>query len=470
MIKIKRYSLVFRLLLFKSSLLFITSCSKVVINKENFIQELKKEYNLFEPNNVIDINYTRVNYNAYQSYNYKNPDSLFIKSHVIINVNDSVYFASRIAKFPGVHKFSQQEFQKNNIGFIYDSLGVVLGKRVLRQNKASYNQVKNEVYSILNFYYIQDLVTDKSVEVLGFKSTYNGFSVSIKNKINDTLIYSFIENPIELVSVENETSKELWNFLDFNKNYASKIQYFKNGQLKYDYKINSLYTKDKIADSYLSLPQGYEDTNIIENKELELTKIGENIYLITNVANDRNIVYQLNRNKITVFGAPISDKFSEEVFNLIKKKHLNAEINKVYITHPHSDHIGGLKFYANKGVKIITDKYSADAIKNYPKFIEHAHSFQFDYIKDESVIDDVKYYFPKNNHSKSQSFAYFINENLIYQGDFIQIPADNSIPKHVSETTISFVDFVRSKNLQIDRIICHHRNNNLDLDILNTIK
>jgi hypothetical protein len=72
-----------------------------------------------------------------------------------------------------------------------------------------------------------------------------------------------------------------------------------------------------------------------------------------------------------------------------------------------------------------------------------------------------------NSHSKGQSFVHFKNIGVIYQADFLDVPFDNTIPKELTNYAKTFLDFIRSKKLNFNRIVGHHSNNNVSVEVMN---
>ncbi|WDD97613.1 hypothetical protein [Thalassomonas actiniarum] len=70
-------------------------------------------------------------------------------------------------------------------------------------------------------------------------------------------------------------------------------------------------------------------------------------------------------------------------------------------------------------------------------------------------------------HSDGQSFVYFPDNEIIYQGDFLEISFDNSLPTHMADVEKEFIEFLHQEKLPYQRIIGHHKNNNMTPDVVN---
>jgi hypothetical protein len=151
------------------------------------------------------------------------------------------------------------------------------------------------------------------------------------------------------------------------------------------------------------------------------------------------------------------------------KQFPQKKITSVYVTHPYSDHIAGLTAYAKLGAEIRADAYSIEAIKAYPRFKEDLETFKFQMIANDELIDGVRFYVLENFRAKRQSFAYFESSGIIYQSDFLEVAFDNTIPNILPSYTKTFIDFIRRKQLKIERIVGHHRNNDISIDVINKL-
>jgi len=283
------------------------------------------------------------------------------------------------------------------------------------------------------------------------------------------LTYTFQLNPIKLLSHYNERNGQRFTYSAPTYyqgiTYASKVL-MEEENYQSEMLVENLAVTGKIDPIKLSIPMGYGPIVKNEQPPLLTEMIAKDIYLISNVS-DRYVALKVEKTGIMVFGAPLSEQMSEEVITHINKQFPNKKINSVYISHPHSDHIGGLVAYAKNGITILADAYSIEAIKAFPRFAKDIAMFKFHAFKHKELINGVRFYIPENSHAKGQSFAYFQDSEIIYEGDLLEVPFDNTIATYISEVEKQFVEFVRAEKLSIKRIIGHHRNGNISPDVMN---
>ncbi|UII81418.1 MBL fold metallo-hydrolase [Flagellimonas sp. CMM7] len=437
------------------------------LKESEILKRIEEHYTNDKNSKGITISYERINFNPYQSFDFRSPDSLTSKN--TITISDNSFFAERWVFFPGGFNFGLKEFQQNSLGYLYDLNGILMGKRAIPQDKERINEVRDELEKIIDYKFSQSLFSEQNKILLDSLDLKNNSVSLIKiNDAKDSLWITFQINPIALKSVISHSKKEKWVFSSFTENdgivFLEDIDYYKNGTLKHIYSIKNISEIESMPEKELSIPDGITIYETI-TKEPEIQEIAPDLYLITPIAEDRNVLFTINRDNITVFGAPLSDRFSNQVIELIKNNFPDKNIESVYVTHAHSDHIGGLGAYVKIGASILTDSFSIETIKSFPRFKGQIDSFVFEPIKNrEKRGSNTQFFVIDNSHCKSQGFVYFKNGQTIYQGDFLEIPEDNTLPTYLPLTTLEFYDFVNKEKLSIKRIIAHHRNNHITME------
>ncbi|MEM9648107.1 MAG: MBL fold metallo-hydrolase [Bacteroidota bacterium] len=413
----------------------------------------------------LHVSYQQVGFNPYQSYDYEHPDSL--RSMHTVHLDGQDFFAERRAWFPGGFEFGLKEFQQDSVGYQYDLKGIILGKRAINQPKERIEEVEEELTQLVDFRFSQKFFSQEDrigVDTLDFQKNLATL-IQITDE-QDTLKVTYQMEPVALRSVSYTGSEEEWLF-DNRKGatHMDNIKHFKNGSLKSLYSLKQVEQINGIADEHFAIPEDFS-IYLPEKKEPSIERIGPDLYLVKSLPSDRNVLFAMEPEGITVFGAPISDSLSQLVIDLIATQFPGTQIHAVYVTHAHSDHIGGLPAYVKLGATILTDAYSISAIKAYPKFADTIDSFVFKEVVDESIIGHAQFFVVDNSHSKGQGFVYFRTNEVIYQGDFFEIPADNTFPHYVPNATREFMEFIATRNLGVKRIVAHHRNDFITMELL----
>lgn len=461
--------------IFCLSLIIITANSNAQkFTEENFLKALASKY---QSTNMIDnftIDYQFKGASGAQSYEHNKPTNSHNHKIVDVDVNNKNYFLYNIRSgFPGGFVFETKEFQKDMKRYRYDVNGVLYGKQVLALDpKFGFQNKLDEINEVLDVFAIKSLLEGKmNGDMIQTKiDNMTKQAVIEQNSLRlGKLTYRFQLTPLKLVSLYNEKNGQLFTYSQHvHRNgfeYASRIA-LKESHYQSNILITSFAKKMSIDAKKIAIPMGYGPIVKTTKKALKTEMIAKDLYLISNVR-DRYVAFKVDDTGIMVFGAPLSDAMSKKVIAHINKQFPMKKIKTVYITHHHSDHIGGLNAYAQKGVTILADKYSIAAIKAFPRFTDNIANFSFRAIEHKEMINGVRFYLPENSHAKGQSFAYFEQSKIIYEGDLLEVPFDNTIATYMSAVEKQFVEFVRKENLNIKRIIGHHRNGNISTEVMN---
>ena len=378
--------------------------------------------------------------------------------------------------FTGGLLLDEVHFQNDNESLRYEKNGISLGKRVSKQSMNSFERYKNLTMMNIDFFAVRPLLEETNVDT-NIKLHQNELSkqTSLTHKVADDKVmeYVFSSSPLRLLSINNKARRRIYIYDDYQTShgitYARSLVKYYNGDTipSYITHMDNFEIIEEIEPTKLQLPEGYGSVILKSDKSLISTEIAPDLYLVSNASANRNTLFKINGNDIMVFGAPVNRKRSEQTIELISDQFPQKKITSVYITHPYSDHIAGLAAFAKLGAVIRADAYSIEAIKTYPRFKEEIATFKFQTITDDELIDGVRFYVLENSRAKRQSFAYFEDKGIIYQSDFLEVAFDNTIPQILPSYSKTFIDFVRSKQLKFDRIVGHHRNNNISLEVMN---
>jgi len=444
------------------------------ISTASFIKQLEQQYKTTNMINNFSIRYESTGAFGPQSYDYKKPTMSFNRKIMDVDIKNKIYFLHNTrGGFPGGFVFETKEFQKNMKRYRYDINGVLYGKRVLELDvQFGFQSKLDELNEVMDVFVIRSLLDSaKNGDSINTKIDEMSNRVIVEQQSSrlGKLTYHFQLKSLKLTSLYNESNDQLFTYSHHvyinGIDYASRI----NMQEKHserDFLIESFTKTMKIEAMKLNVPAGYGPIVEREKKKLTTESIAKNLYLISN-AGDRYIAFKVDDKGIMVFGAPGSDKLSIKIMAHIREQFPMKKIISVYVTHHHSDHIDGLNAYAQKGITILADSLTIAAIKSYRPFAKNIDDFIFRSFKHKELINDVRFYIPDNSHAHGQSFAYFEQSAIIYEGDLLEIPFDNTIATYMSAVERQFVEFVRAEKLKIKRIIGHHRNGNISPAVMN---
>jgi len=412
----------------------------------------------------------------FQSWDFEAPTRYKAFKVTDIDIEKQHYYQNVVHHYTGGLYFDEVHFQNSKESLRYERNGISLGKSAIQQNMDSFNRYKNLTLMNLDFFAIRPLVNEPNIKD-NIEVQPSGTSGTIKvihrPSAKTTMEYVFNTEPLQLVSIHNKSRNRIYIYDDYRH---SNGYYFAHSLIKkyngdtipsFITRIEKFEEIEQIETEKLILPTSYSKIESDKSSTLKTASIAENLYLVTDDSALKNILFKVNNNGITVFGVSSSSKASKEAIDIIKQQFPDKEITAVFVTHPYSDHISGLIPYVEQGAKIYADAYTVKAIKAFPRFSDVIKKFNFETITNGQVIDDVRFYVLENSRSKRQSFAYFEQDGVIFQTDYLEVAFDNTIAKILPSYSKKFIEFVRSEELKVNRIVGYHRNNNISAEIMN---
>jgi len=446
---------------------------------DHFIEKLKSHYHKTSSIMAFSLAYRYLGQNdAYQSWDHKAPSRYKAFKITDMDLRKKHYAQNVVHHFTGGLLVDEVHFQNDIESLRYEKNGILYGKRVSRQGMNSFERYKNLTLMNVDFFAVRPLLEESNIGK-NIKIQRNKLSkkIILIHKTSDDKVMEYVFNisPLRLLSINNKSRRRIYVYDDYKTsnglNFSHSLIKYYNGDTipSFITQTDSFTIIDEIESTKLQLPDGYGPIIPTYTNELVSTEIAPNLYLVANASANRNTLFKVNGNEIMVFGAPVNSKRTEQTIELISKQFPQKKITSVYITHPYSDHIAGLSAFAKIGAVIRADAYSIEAIKAYPRFKNDLVTFKLQAIENDDLIEGVRFYVLENSRAKRQSFAYFEDKGIIYQSDFLEVPFDNTIPQILPSYSKTFIDFIRSKQLKVNRIIGHHRNNNISLDIMNKL-
>ncbi|WP_171044297.1 MBL fold metallo-hydrolase [Pseudoalteromonas citrea] len=433
------------------------------------ISKLKHHYAFAQNLDKLAISYTSQSETRFQSNDFRTPFTIHSRYDMQLDTTKQQFFFHDQHVFPGNYIFDEKIVHQQGETILYDVNGFTKGKQ-LRFIEYSLQDLKEDMSIEIDFLAAYAFLHDGTEKTAQFNHANNWVELTQRDDEEEQITYRFTLNPINLssISYKNSASSTVFSTPQHSHNftYASAVQHFNNTTLQETVHVTRVAPITHIPPELLEVPQGYGPFIDDQEKNLQWVQIAPKIYLINYVAGNRHVLVQENPEGLTVFGAPSSRDVSEQVIALIQKKLPQKPISQVYITHGHSDHMGGLAAYGERGITLVVDSHSIAAIKAYQKFSQYAANWRFKTLTHGQTLNGVKYYLPENSHAHGQSFAYFIDSQIIYQGDFLEIPFDNTLPTHMADVEKEFIEFLKSEKIVYNRIVAHHRNNNISPEVV----
>ncbi|WP_105168932.1 hypothetical protein [Pseudoalteromonas sp. T1lg23B] len=445
---------------------------------KEFLSTLKAHYESTRSIKKFSLNYHFLNkqYRSHDYWDYAAPNRIMSVRMVEVDMVKKYFYDNDILYTPGGQILDRVQFQNDTHSYYYEKNGNFLGKRYFNVGLGNFDRFMS--YNILNidFLAVRPLLAEKNIaeNVTLHKDERFGTTVLTHRNADDQVIeYAFSHEPLQLVSLHNKTRQALFIYDDYQTTrgltFARSVNKYYDGSkvpayISFNDKFEII---EEVDASKLQLPSGYGPEIPAGDGVLVADEIAKGLYLVTDSAAWRNSLFKVNGDDIMVFGGSGAPTLAEKTIKVIQTLFPDKTISTIHVTHPQESDIAGLVAYAELGAEILADEYTIEAIKAYPDFAKDIHKFKFRTITNDEVISGVHFYVLESMHAKRQSFAYFKDSGIIFQANFLDIAFDNTIPKVVPSYTRTFIDFVRSKKLNISRIVGNYKNNNISVDVMN---
>ena len=446
----------------------------------DFVAEVKKHYESTRPIDAFSLKYHFLNrrYQDHSYWDYKTPNLYMSQRVVEVDLEKRHFYDNDIVYYSGGRLFDRAQFQNDKESFFYERSATSLGKAVIRRGMDNFDRFIGHIVMNVDFLAVRPLLEEIDVErnVTLHQDIESGTTTLIHKRPDENAIdYTFSHDPLQLVSINHRTLNGIFVYHDYQTTrgitYARSVYQYYDGETVPTYiKFNDNFRViDEVEPAKLRLPEGYGSELQTGDGVLVSNEITEGLYLITDSSSVINSLLKVNGDNMTVFGATVNEATAEKVIKFVNDEFTGKKITSVYVTHPHGHQISGLKPFVELGAEILADAYSISAIKAFPDFSAHIGKFKFKQISHEQVIDGIQFYVLENMHAKRQSFVHFKDAELIFQSHFIHVPLDNTIAKVIPSYTRTFIEFVRSKCLNFNRIIGNYRNNDISVEVMNKI-
>ena len=444
----------------------------------DYVAKLKSHYQETLPIKAFSLNhhYTNKQYRDHNYWDYQTPNVYLSVRSVEMDLAKKHFYDNDLVYFSGGRLYDRAQFQNDKESFFYERSATNYGKAVLRRGMDRFDIIKRYMVMNIDFLAVRPLLEETYIEgtITLRRDETSGTTTLIHKASDDNVVdYKFRNSPLQLVSINHRPLRGIFVYDDYQTTrgitYARSVNSYYNGDTEPTYiKFNNHFEIiEKVDPAKLQLPEGYGPILSRGDGVLVSKEIAKDLYLVTDSSAVINSLVKVNGDEITVFGASVNAGVAEKTIKLILDQFPKKKITSVYVTHPHGHQIAGLKVYADQGIEILADEYSIEAIKAYPRFADDITRFKFRTIEHEQIIDGSHFYVLENMHAKRQGFVYFKDSGIIFQSHFLHIPLDNTIAKVIPSYTRTFVDFVRNKQLKVNRIVGNYRNNNVSVEVMN---
>lgn len=447
---------------------------------ETFVAKLRAHYEdtLNIQSYTLQYHFLNSVYRDNHYWDYKTPNRHWSRRTVEVDMPKRQFYDNDTLYFTGGRVYDRVQFQSDKESYFYEKSGASLGKAIIKKGMNNFdNFVKHQAMNV-DFIAVRPLLreTDIKNKISIQQDNTSSVTTLIHTPDEDTeIVYRFSSTPLQLMSINKGTKNGLFVYRDYQTTgdftYARSVNKYYDGAAEPNYiSFNDHFDIiTSIAPHKLRVPEGYGPEMKRGDGILVSEAIAENLYLVTDSSASRNALLNIVGDKIKVLGAAGSTRFAEKTMELIMDQFKGKTVESVYVTHPHTAQIKGLMTFVDRGIDILADAYTIEAIKAYPEFTKDIAKFRFRVVENEQVRQGAQYFVLENMLSKRQSFVYFEDSGVLFQSSFLHVPFDNTVPQMVPTYSRAFIDFVRGKQLKINRIVGNYRNNNISVDVMNKV-
>jgi len=440
---------------------------------EDFVDRVKTHYQHAPSPKAFSFNYHYLNR---QYWDYQAPDRYLSVRMVEVDLEKKHFYDNDILHLSGGLILDRVQFQNDTESFSYERNGSTKGKGILDKGMNNFDNFMGHNVMNIDFLAVRPLLEETNIkENITLQQDKISGNIILTHKVSDKNIidYAFSKDPLQLVRINDKSKRAKFVYDDYQTTdgitFARSVLKYYGAvtQPSFISRNDQFNIIEKIDPVKLKVPQGYGPELPKGDGILVSEEIAPDLYLVTDSSASRNSLFKVNGDEIMLFGASGHPAHAEKMIKLILEKFPNKKITSVYVTHPHRAQISGLQAYAKRDIMILADTYTIAAIKANPRFADDITTFKFQTIEHNQIIAGARFYVLENTHSKRQSFVYFKDSGIIFQAHFLHIAFDNTIAKVIPNYTRTFIDFVRSQQLKISRIVAYNRNNNISVEVMN---
>jgi glyoxylase-like metal-dependent hydrolase (beta-lactamase superfamily II) len=205
-----------------------------------------------------------------------------------------------------------------------------------------------------------------------------------------------------------------------------------------------------VCDDAVAVPEAVKQAPAPNPAQVVVEKMAEGVYLLGGgPANSYMVEF---RDFVAVFEAPLSEERSLAVIEQVAKLAPNKPIRFLISSHPHFDHIGGIRTYNHIGATVITHLINLpflnrDVLTYRPRTVkpdilalwpptEVAEGYNYEAIQENYVITDNSrilrvYYVQPLQHVAGMLMAYLPAERIVFEADLFDThepPRSSQLP------------------------------------------
>lgn len=229
-----------------------------------------------------------------------------------------------------------------------------------------------------------------------------------------------------------------------------------NGQVTGVQEVVSVDLRPSVAEVRYQVPAGYADPPVAGPPRA--TQVAEGLYRLDDMPGGYHAAFIVGDSTVAVLEAPLGPQFTAAAIQLIRSVAPGKRIARVYVTHHHADHVGGLGPYVALGARVVVGNGLEEAIRRQlPDSLKAA--VRFEVVSGTGVFDDgvarVQAFEVPNTHADGNVAYYLPSSRVLFQGDLFYIPERGDVPP-AFPVTQALRDAVRAHALAVNLVVGVH--------------
>ncbi|MEO8448315.1 MAG: MBL fold metallo-hydrolase [Gemmatimonadota bacterium] len=241
------------------------------------------------------------------------------------------------------------------------------------------------------------------------------------------------------------------------------------GELIEDAKYTDVTVNGAIPEQLFTKPADFADGNGAPPADTTVATLGDGVYLLGGVGGSNSVFVDF-ADYVLVIEPYGNDAASKRSIAKIKATVAGKPIRYIVPTHHHDDHTGGLRTYVAEGATVVTTPGNreyvermaratytllpdAQATRQAPSRVEVIEGKKRVFTDGTRTVEIID--IGPSPHAAEMLVAYFPKEQIVVQGDLLNLPTDGRVPAG-TETTAYFAEWLARSGLAVSRIVGVH--------------
>jgi glyoxylase-like metal-dependent hydrolase (beta-lactamase superfamily II) len=185
-------------------------------------------------------------------------------------------------------------------------------------------------------------------------------------------------------------------------------------------------------DAEFAMPDGYSAPPAPSAPSARM--LADGVYFLENMPGGYHSLFIDGPDGITLLEAPLSPQYSEKAIEVIRRTLPGKEVRRVFVTHHHGDHTGGLLPYATAGAEIVVGSGADIAIRRQldARSAGAGAKATLRVVTDRTTIQSGELAIEaiplSSTHSAPTLLLWLPASRILFQGDLLYVPDRGEVP------------------------------------------